>query len=106
MATAGLAQTAFEKTLAEFKSGLKKRDQETFRLTTLTDLEKSIADLQAEQHRKRRLQNLNRLNPFLEGLKQYGEVVDVFCNSSQFLPFIWVSCCHRITAGLMEVGAY
>ena len=88
--TADVTQSHFESILEDFKSGLKKRDQENFRLTTLEDLEQTIADIQAEQHGERRLQNLNRLKPFLECLNQYGNVVDIFCNSSQFLPFVWV----------------
>jgi hypothetical protein len=96
--TADTAQTAFEKSLGDFKSKLKKRDQESFRLTTFSDLEKSIADIQAEQHKKRRLQNLNRLKPILEGLNQYGQALDVFCNGSQLMPFIWVGSWHNIFA--------
>jgi hypothetical protein len=105
--TADVTQTHFDRILADFKSGLKKRDQENFRLTTLEDLEQTMADIQAEQHGKRRLQNLNRLKPFLEGLNQYGNVVDIFCNSSQLLPFVWVSRRHNIQKPeLIRSGAH
>ena len=82
---------AFEKTLAEFKKEVRKRDQEIFKLTTLEELGKSIGDLQDKQHSQRRLQNLNRLRPFLEAIEQYGKVVEVFCNNNELVAFIWVS---------------
>jgi hypothetical protein len=97
--TVDLAETPFERVLAEFKSGLKKRDVANFRLTTLSDLEKSMAEIQAEQNRNRRLQNMNRMRPFLDGLKEYGAIVDIFCNSSQILPFVWVRGCVLFRAG-------
>lgn len=82
---------AFERVLEEFKKGLKKRDQENFKITTFKELRKSIGDLQTKQHSQRRLQNLNRLKPFLEAIEQYGKVVEVFCNSNDIVAFVWVS---------------
>ena len=82
---------AFESALEEFKKGLKKRDQETFKITTFKELKTSIGDLQKKQHSQRRLQNLNRLKPFLEAIEQYGKVVEVFCNTNDIVAFVWVS---------------
>ena len=81
----------FERALAEFKMGLKKRDQENFKKTTLVGLKQCIGDLQERQHTSRRLQGLNRIQPFLEAMDQFGKVVTIFCNSNDFVAFIWVS---------------
>jgi hypothetical protein len=87
---------SFESVLEDFKkdllkSGLKRRDIDNFKFTTFEELEKCIGELQTEQHAQRRVQNLNRLKPFLEVIKQYGEVVDLFCNVNEMVAFIWVS---------------
>lgn len=82
---------SFESVLESFKKGLKKRDIDNFKFATFQDLEKCIGELQTEQHSQRRVQNLNRLKPFLEVIKQYGEVVDLFCNVNEMVAFIWVS---------------
>ncbi|KAK7598537.1 hypothetical protein V3481_000161 [Fusarium oxysporum f. sp. vasinfectum] len=72
----------FETVLEEFKQGLRsKRDRERFRTTTLNTLRDSIANIQIQQHAGRQLQDLNRLAPFLEAAKQYGDVVRLFCKS-------------------------
>ena len=80
----------FERTLAAFKSNLKRRDQDKFKFTTLTEMHDAVADLQSKQHSSRRQQNLGRLKPFLEAVEQWGKVVDTFANSSEFVAFVWV----------------
>lgn len=81
----------FETVLEKFKQGLRSnRDRERFRAFTLNALRVSIAEIQTQQHAGRQLQDLNRLARFLEAAKQYGEVVYLFCNSGEIMPFIWV----------------
>jgi tetratricopeptide (TPR) repeat protein len=79
----------FERALAQFKMGLKKRDQETFKKTTLTDLKNTIGELQAKQHASRRLQGLNRIQPFLEAMEQFGKAIAIFANTNELVAFIW-----------------
>lgn len=81
---------AFERILEDFKKTLKKRDLENFKHTTYGDITKCIGELQETQHKTRRNQNLRRLEPFVEAIDQYGKVVAIFCNSNDFVPFIWV----------------
>jgi hypothetical protein len=82
--------TSFERALNEFKKDLKKKDQVLFKNTTLDDLKKCIGELQKKQHSSRRLQNLNRLKPFIEAIDQYGKVVTIFANTNEILAFVWV----------------
>ncbi|KAF5590988.1 zinc finger C2H2-type integrase DNA-binding protein [Fusarium pseudocircinatum] len=80
----------FESVLERFKHGLRNnRDRERFKATTLNELRGSIAKIQTQQHADRQLQDLKRLALFLEATKQFGEVVHLFCKSSQIMPFIW-----------------
>ncbi|CVK85016.1 uncharacterized protein FMAN_01938 [Fusarium mangiferae] len=90
MNTPGLFDFEFETVLREFKQGIESnRDKESFKTTTLKELRDSIAKIQTQRHAGRQLQDLNRLAPFLEAAKQYGEVVRLFCKSSEIMPFIW-----------------
>ena len=83
-------ESAFEKALEDFKAGLKKKDQDNFKLTTLDDLTQEIDRLQAKHMSQRRGQNLARLKPFIEAMNQIGQIVELFSNSSEFVAFIWV----------------
>lgn len=84
-------QSPFEKSIGEFKEGLRRRDVEDFRATTLEDLRTRIATVQSRLHAQRRLQDLNRLQPFLDAIEQYGKVVSTFFRSTDIVAFIWVS---------------
>lgn len=84
-----LEATPFERALAQFKMGLKKRDLENFKKTTLVDLRQTIGELQEKQHASRRLQGLNRIQPFLEAMEQFGKVITIFANTNEILAFVW-----------------
>jgi tetratricopeptide (TPR) repeat protein len=79
----------FERALAQFKIGLKKREQEAFKKTTLSDLKKEIGELQEKQHASRRLQGLHRIQPFLEAMDQFGKAIDIFANTNEIIAYIW-----------------
>ncbi|CAO2653806.1 Nn.00g032170.m01.CDS01 [Neocucurbitaria sp. VM-36] len=81
--------TPFERALAQFKMGLKKRDLENFKKTALVDLRQTIGELQEKQHASRRLQGLNRIQPFLEAMDQFGKVITIFANTNEILAFVW-----------------
>ncbi|KAF5984602.1 Pfs domain-containing protein [Fusarium coicis] len=76
--------------LEQFKQTLQgKKDLENFKATTLDTLKDSISEIQAKQHARRQLQNLNRLAPFLEATKQYGDLAHLFYEGDEIMPFIW-----------------
>lgn len=85
------ALSIFEIALADFKKDLKKKkDIKNFSMTTMADLKQAVIDIQAKQHSGRRQRGLQQLGPFLEAMTQLGEVVQVFCNASEFVAFIYV----------------
>ncbi|KAF2647502.1 hypothetical protein K491DRAFT_699595 [Lophiostoma macrostomum CBS 122681] len=84
-----LGAAPFERALANFKMGLKRRDLEAFKKTTLTNLKTTIGELQEKQHASRRLQGLNRLQPFLEAMDQFGKAISILANTNEFIAFVW-----------------
>ena len=81
--------SAFTKALDTFQSDLTPEDRDDFSYTKLEDLQMVILEIQAKQGRKS--QNLARLKVFVEGMQQYGQIVEVFLNVSNVVAFIWVS---------------
>ncbi|KUJ21501.1 uncharacterized protein LY89DRAFT_610110, partial [Mollisia scopiformis] len=95
----------FEKILANFKKRLSSEHTELFQLTTLDDLKASIKRIQTEQAAKKGLRNLNKIKPFLNGLRQYAEVLEVFVQAKpEILAFIWgpIKLCLQIASKLNE----
>lgn len=89
--TTNVTVAAFDRVLEEFKKDLKKKDKDNFQMTSLQELNKAIEDIQMKHQTQRRMQNMTRLKRFIEAMDEYGKVIETFCNSSQFIPFIWVS---------------
>ena len=82
--------SGFQRALARFKGHLSLAEQEEFGFTTLEDVQRTIAQIQDTQGSERRMRNLTRIKAFLEGMEQYGKVVEVFLNTSDILAFVWV----------------
>ena len=82
---------AFQRALARFKSHLSPEEQENFGVTSLEDVQETIAQIQSAQGSKRRMRNLTRIKGFIEAMEQYGKIVEVFLNVSDIIAFVWVS---------------
>jgi hypothetical protein len=80
----------FEQVLSQFTATLNAQQREDFKFTTLEDLRKETAAIQLKQSGSRRLMNLRRIEPFLEGMQQYATIIEVFLNTSKFVAFVWV----------------
>ncbi|KAK4207839.1 putative zinc finger protein [Rhypophila decipiens] len=79
----------FEQALAEFQRRLKPKHKRSFTATTLENLRHEIGQIQDRQNSSRRLQNMARLNPFLEAMEQIGKVIEIFTQSSEVVAFVW-----------------
>jgi hypothetical protein len=89
--------SSFENILASFKTRLSSEHTELFQLAIFDDLKASIKRIQTEQAARKGLRNLNKIKPFLHGLKQYAGVLEVFVQAKpEILAFIWVSHCERL----------
>lgn len=84
----------FQDVLRAFKkqANLTSEEEDEFRFTTIQDLQSAILRIRGEQWTDRRLRALNRLDPILKTLQQYGQVVEVFVNAADMVAFIWVRC--------------
>ena len=80
----------FSRVLMNFTDSLTEEQQNDFKFSTLEDLKAAINTIQEKQASEKKMQNLTRLKSFLEVIEQYGKVVEVFLNTSNFIAFIWV----------------
>lgn len=79
----------FKQVLDDFKKRLKPEEQTRFAMTTLVELQKVASDIQERQRRSKTAQNLTRIQPFLQAMSQYTEIIEVFLNTSSILCFVW-----------------
>ena len=82
-------EDTFRATLSNFKKRLTSKEQDDFSFSTLEDVRKEISRIQSEQGNEKKMMNMTRLQSFLEAMDQFGKVIEVFLNASQFVAFIW-----------------
>ena len=87
-------ESSFDKAIDVFrsKSGLSNREIMDMKMTTLADLQKTLAAVQQRQQNSKTMKFLRRLQPFLDSMEQYSKAVNIFANASDIVAFIWVCC--------------
>ena len=62
---------------------------------TIEDVWEVAKDIQEKQAKQRGLGNMNKIRPYLDGLKRYDDVIKVLISSNPgVLALIWVGCTH------------
>jgi hypothetical protein len=64
-------------------------DSRNFANTTLDDVRKSCENIENELAARGLLRNMRRLMPFFAGLQHFSKSIDVLCNGTPFLPWVW-----------------
>jgi hypothetical protein len=90
--SSAISASSFQRALDKFrlKSGLTLQELKDMETTTLPDLQKALDVMQKKQKASRSMKHLKRIQPFLDAMRQYIKVVDVFANTSDCVAFIWV----------------
>ena len=87
MATA--AEKGFQEALKKFRVRLSDREDAEFQFTSLDDLRRALLKIQTKQAQRAAAMNLPRIQGILEAFRQFGQVIEVFPNSSNFVAYIW-----------------
>lgn len=73
-----------------FKATVTPDDQKLLEDTTVDDVVKAMVDIQQDLRNRRDNRNLRKLYPFLQGLGNYGQAIEILSNGcSPFLPWAW-----------------
>ncbi|KAF6824282.1 zinc finger protein [Colletotrichum musicola] len=88
-AAAAITPNPFEEEVSRFKGRLKKNEREYFKFASEEEFTKEIDVLQTKLHSGRRQQNMTKLRSFIEAMVQFGKVIDVYCQTSEIVAFVW-----------------
>lgn len=86
-----MAQQQLERACQRFRDQLTPKENDEIRATSWEDVQHAIIDIERQLAARQCLRNLERLSPYLKAVEGYGSVVEIFCNSSTFVPYVWVS---------------
>ena len=62
-----------------------------FQSTTLQDVQNAAQAIERRQSQRQSLQNLRRIQPFLEFMQRYAGVLEVICQGYSPIAWVWVS---------------
>lgn len=86
-----MAQQMLERACQRFRDELTDEEDCQIRATSWQDVQHSIVEIERQLAARQCLRNLDRISPYLKAVEGYGAVVDIFCNSSPFVPYVWAS---------------
>lgn len=82
-------EDGFRSTLSGFQKRLTQKEMAHFKISSLEDVQKVIASIQSEQGHQKEMMNFTKIQSFLEGMDQFGKIIEIFLNASEFVAFIW-----------------
>ncbi|KFY96266.1 hypothetical protein V498_02776, partial [Pseudogymnoascus sp. VKM F-4517 (FW-2822)] len=77
------------KAFENLQRSLSPEHRHTFASTELKDVWSALQEIQISQRKRNSAQNLRRIEPLLRGLEKYAKVIEVLCNGTPYLSFIW-----------------
>ena len=90
-ASSGPPPVSFHIAFERLKGLMGKDDARAIASTTMEDVRTAAKEIERQLELKRSLRGLRRIQPFLAGVEQYSKVVEVVCNGTPYLPYLWVS---------------
>ncbi|RDW71007.1 hypothetical protein BP6252_07570 [Coleophoma cylindrospora] len=87
--TSALARRTIRAAFEDIERTVTPADSREFPLTTLQHVRKAALDIENQLAAKQSLRNMRRLVPLFTGLEHYAKVVDVLCNGTPYLAWIW-----------------
>lgn len=91
MAASAPATTTLAEAFDKLKASVTTTDAAEFQSTSLEDVWKAARNIECLQQRRQSVRNLRRIGPLLDAIGKYSKVIEVLCNGTPYLPWIWVS---------------
>ena len=74
---------------------------------TIEDIWKVAVDIQKKQAKRGELGNMNKIRPYLDGLKRYDDVIKILISSNPaILALIWVDYTHLYSTVQTDMVRY
>jgi hypothetical protein len=84
------ARDTISRSFERLRRSLSDEDAHDFASTELRDVWKAVREIDAAQRKRQSAQNLRRIEPLLKGIEKYAKVIEVLCNGTPYLPYVWV----------------
>lgn len=88
-AISSLARQTIKTAFDELDRTISPVDSKDFHATTLQHVRNAALEIESQLAARESLRNMRRLMPLFQGLEHYAKVVDVLCNGTPYMAWIW-----------------
>jgi len=101
-----LATRTIQKAFDDLSQAIRPTDARNFGTTKLEDVRQEVLAIETQLGARQELRNLRRLQPLFSGLEHYAKVVDILCNGTPFLPWVWAPITLILRVGSEYIEAF
>ncbi|KAM6527475.1 hypothetical protein FSOLCH5_003545 [Fusarium solani] len=103
-AISALARQTLKTAYDELDRTITPGDKQDFGTTTLQHVRQAVRDIENQLGARQSLRNMGRLMPLFQGLEHYSKVVEILCNGTPYLSWVWapISLILRIACEYVE----
>lgn len=83
------AQKIIREAFEDLERALSTSDRVSLKDTTLDDVREAARLVENELAARQSLRNMRRLEPLFAGLGYYSKTIEVLCNGTPYMPWIW-----------------
>ncbi|KAH8652845.1 hypothetical protein BGZ61DRAFT_500804 [Ilyonectria robusta] len=83
------AQRVIREAFTDLERTISDKDRADFASTTLENVIKAAHEIENQLAARQLLRNMRRLVPLFTGLEYYSKSIEVVCNGTPYLPWIW-----------------
>jgi hypothetical protein len=84
-----LAQRMIREAFEDLEKTVSPSDSKDFKTETLLEVQKAALRIEEQLAARQLLRNMRRLEPLFTGLQHYSKTIDVLCNGTPYLPWLW-----------------
>ncbi|KAI1501805.1 hypothetical protein F5X99DRAFT_381098 [Biscogniauxia marginata] len=108
-----VARSVIQDAFKDLEQTISVGDRAYLNNTTLDDVRQAAHNIEDVLAARQSLRNMRRLMPLFTGLEYYSKSIEVLCNGTPFLPWIWapIKLILKVASGYVEafekiIGAY
>ncbi|KAI0400767.1 hypothetical protein F4802DRAFT_583444 [Xylaria palmicola] len=99
-----IAKSTISAAFKELANAVSPADSADFESITLDDVRKTALDIENQLAARQLLRNMRRLSPLFSGLQYYSKSIEILCNGTPYLPWLWapISLILKICSDYVE----
>ncbi|KAJ3569742.1 hypothetical protein NPX13_g5979 [Xylaria arbuscula] len=103
-AVSAAARRTMKSAFDDIENTITPDDSRGFSVSTLEEVKKTALEIENQLAARQELRNMRRLMPLFQGLEHYSHIVEILCNGTPYLSWVWapISLILRVASEYVE----